>query len=182
MAAIVHSDIVNHTNADLANNFGNLAQRSLSMIFKNLDGAVGGAGALSADDEALLSVTDAALDNCRTAIDNTVPNEALDSIWHVLDEANKYFDEQAPWGLKKTDPERMQTVLYVTAEVVRQVAILCQAFIPASAEKLLDQLKIPADERQFERLGDGPDGSNRLSAETVIEKPEGVFPRYVDAV
>ena len=76
----------------------------------------------------------------------------------------------------------MQTVLYVTAEVVRQVAILCQAFIPASAEKLLDQLKIPADERQFERLGDGPDGSNRLSAETVIEKPEGVFPRYVDAV
>ena len=177
-----HSDIVNHTNADLANNFGNLAQRSLSMIFKNRDGAVGGAGALSADDEALLSVTDAALDNCRTAIDNTVPNEALDSIWHVLDEANKYFDEQAPWGLKKTDPERMQTVLYVTAEVVRQVAILCQAFIPASAEKLLDQLKIPADERQFERLGDGPDGSNRLSAETVIEKPEGVFPRYVDAV
>ncbi|NKB52099.1 MAG: methionine--tRNA ligase [Rhizobiaceae bacterium] len=170
-----HSDIVNHTNADLANNLGNLAQRSLSMIFKNLDGAVGGAGELTADDEALLSLADAMLEKCRPAIDATTPNEALDAIWHVLDEANKYFDEQAPWGLKKTDPARMQSVLYVTAEIVRQVAILCQAFIPESAGKLLDQLKIGEDHRQFTELG----ANNRLDPATVIEKPEGVFPRYV---
>ncbi len=172
-----HSDIVNHTNADLANNFGNLAQRSLSMIFKNLDGAVGGAGELTSDDEALLSLADGMLEKCRLAIDVTAPNEALDAIWHVLDEANKYFDEQAPWGLKKTDPARMQSVLFVTAEIVRQVAILCQAFIPESAGKLLDQLKISDDQRQFAHLG----AAGLLDSATIIEKPEGVFPRYVEA-
>ena len=173
-----HSDIVNHTNADLANNFGNLAQRSLSMIFKNLDGAVGGAGKLSAEDSTLLAQCDGMLEKCRLAIDETSPNRALDVIWSVLDEANKYFDEQAPWGLKKTDPERMQTVLYVTAEIVRQVAILCQAFIPESAVKILDQLKIGSDQRTFTFLG----SSNRLNDNTIIDKPEGVFPRYVGDV
>ena len=172
-----HEDIVNHTNADLANNFGNLAQRSLSMIFKNLDGKVGGVAAdLSDDDKQLLAIADSAVEKCRDAIDRVVPNEALDAVWHVLDEANKYFDEQAPWGLKKTDPEKMQTVLYVTAEVVRQVAILCQAFLPQSAAKLLDQLKIDENARQFENLGEG----GRLASSTVIEKPEGVFPRFVE--
>ncbi len=175
-----HEDIVNHTNADLANNFGNLAQRSLSMIFKNLGGAVGaiqgGEGGLTAEDSALLARADATLAQCRDAINKVVPNEALDAIWGVLDEANRYFDEQAPWGLKKTDPARMQTVLYVTAEVVRQVAILCQAFLPASSGKLLDQLKIEPHERDFAHLG----AANRLDPSTVIDKPEGVFPRYVD--
>ncbi len=172
-----HDDIVNHTNADLANNFGNLAQRSLSMIFKNLEGKVGGAGELTSNDTTLLALADTALDDCRTAIDRTLPNEALDTIWHVLDEANRYFDEQAPWGLKKTDPQRMQTVLYVTAEVVRQVAILCQAFLPASAARLLDQLKVPAGQRSFAHLGP----KHRLASDTVIDQPQGVFPRFVEA-
>ncbi|EFL90264.1 methionine--tRNA ligase [Ahrensia sp. R2A130] len=171
-----HDDIVNHTNADLANNFGNLAQRSLSMIFKNCDGKLDGAGAFTEADTALLATADGMLAPCRDAIDRTVPNEALDAIWATLDAANRYFDEQAPWGLKKTDPERMATVLYVTAEVVRQVSILVQAFLPESAEKLLDQLKIPEDQRDFAYLG----GDNRLDTATVIEKPEGVFPRYVE--
>ncbi len=171
-----HEDIVNHTNADLANNFGNLAQRSLSMIFKNLDGELGAPGEFAAEDLALLAVADGAIDKCRDAIDRTVPNEALDSIWHVLDEANRYFDEQAPWGLKKTDPARMQTVLYVAAEVVRQVALLCQAFMPQSASKLLDQLKIVPQERSFAHLGAG----HRLDGATQMEKPEGVFPRFVE--
>ena len=131
---------------------------------------------LGLEDNALLALADGMLDKCRSAIDATSPNEALDAIWHVLDEANKYFDEQAPWGLKKTDPARMATVLNVTAEVVRQVAILCQAFIPTSAAKLLDQLKIDASDRQFASLG----AAGRLGA-TVIDKPEGVFPRYVEA-
>ncbi|MGI9364617.1 MAG: methionine--tRNA ligase [Rhizobiaceae bacterium] len=172
-----HSDIVNHTNADLANNYGNLAQRSLSMIFKNLDGAVGGADELAQADTDLLELADAMLDKCRIAIDASSPNEALDVIWNVLDEANKYFDEQAPWGLKKTDPARMQTVLYVTAEIVRQVSILAQAFIPGSASKLLDQLKIPAGQRSFSNLG----ADHRLDPATCIEKPEGVFPRYLES-
>lgn len=171
-----HSDIVNHTNADLANNFGNLAQRSLSMVFKNLNGAFGGGERIIAEDESLLAIADGALEKCRKAIDAVQPNEALDVIWNVLDEANKYFDEQAPWALKKSDPDRMQTVLYVTAEIVRQVAILTQAFLPTSAAALLGQLKISPQDRLFNSLGP----NNRLSADTVIDKPEGVFPRYVE--
>ena len=171
-----HDDIVNHTNADLANNFGNLAQRSLSMIFKNCDGKLDGKGAFSAEDNTLLALADGMLEPCRNAIDRTVPNEALDAVWSVLDAANRYFDEQAPWGLKKSDPERMATVLYVTAEIVRQVSIIVQAFLPKSAEKLLDQLKVPADKRHFAHLG----ADHRLDTATVIEKPEGVFPRYVE--
>lgn len=171
-----HEDIVNQTNASLANNFGNLAQRSLSMIFKNCEGHVGDATRAIDADDALLNLADGMLEQCRSAIDRTVPNEALDAIWSVLDEANRYFDEQAPWALKKSDPQRMQTVLYVTAEVVRQVAILCQAFLPDSAGKLLDQLKIGADARDFAHLGAG----HRLDPATVIDKPEGVFPRFVE--
>ena len=146
------------------------------MIFKNCDGKVGNSENSNEDDRGLLAQADEVLDKCRDAIDRTVPNEALDAVWAVLDEANRYFDEQAPWGLKKTDPERMQTVLYVTAEVVRQVAILCQAFLPESAGKLLDQLKIGSDKRDFAHLGIG----NRLDPTTVIDKPEGVFPRFVE--
>ena len=171
-----HTDIVNHTNADLANNLGNLAQRSLSMIFKNLDGKPGKPSSLTVEDQGLLALADGMLETCRVAIDETSPNRALDAIWAVLDEANKYFDEQAPWGLKKTDPERMATVLYVTVEVVRQVAILVQAFLPESAGKLLDQLKIDVTERDFAHLG----AEHRLADTTVIDKPEGVFPRFVE--
>ena len=148
------------------------------MIFKNQHGAVGNASRLTSEDQPLLEICDGVLDRCREAIDATSPNEALDAIWGVLDEANRYFDEQAPWTLKASDPDRMQTILYVTAEVVRQVAILCQAFVPESAKKLLDQLKIPQNQRNFAHLG----ASNRLDPQTVIEKPEGVFPRYVEAV
>ena len=172
-----HDDIVNQTNAQLANNFGNLAQRSLSMIFKNLDGKVSGAGVFDAADQELLAATDSLLQQCRDAFDRMQPNAAMDAIWAVLDEANRYFDEQAPWGLKKTDPDRMATVLYVTAEVVRQVAILTQPFLPDSSSALLDQLKIAADQRTFAHLGE----AGRLSKDTVINKPEGVFPRYVEA-
>ncbi|MFD0917981.1 methionine--tRNA ligase [Pseudahrensia aquimaris] len=171
-----HEDIVNHTNADLANNFGNLAQRSLSMIFKNCGGVIAPGSDFNAADEALLALCDGVIEPCRAAMDATHPNEALDAIWSVLDEANRYFDEQAPWGLKKTDPERMKTVLFVTAEVVRQVAILTQAFLPASAEKLLDQLTINAASRDFASLGQ----AGRLAYGTVIDQPQGVFPRYVE--
>ncbi|MDD9911393.1 MAG: methionine--tRNA ligase [Ahrensia sp.] len=171
-----HEDIVNQTNASLANNFGNLAQRSLSMIFKNCDGAVAPVAELTDADQRLLADADALLDTCRVAIDRILPNEALDAIWAVLDHANRYFDEQAPWELKKTDPDRMRTVLYVTAETVRQVAILCQAFLPESAAKLLDQLKIAEEARDFVQLG----ARNRLDPATVIDKPQGVFPRFIE--
>ncbi len=171
-----HQSIVNRINADLANDLGNLAQRSLSMVYKNLEGRVEAPANLLPQDEALLAQTDSLLTNVREAMDRQRIHIALNAIWDVVGNANRYFAGEEPWVLKKTDPARMAAVLYVTGEVVRQVAILTQPFMPQSAEKLLDLLQIPADDRSFASLGD----SNRWPSGTVISKPEAIFPRHVE--
>ena len=103
-------------------------------------------------------------------------HQALNAIWAVVAEANRYFAGEAPWALAKTDPARQRTVLYVTAEVVRQIAILAQPAVPESASKLLDSLGIPQDARNFAALG----GAARIKAGTKLPTPVGVFPRYVE--
>lgn len=167
--------IINRINADLANDLGNLAQRSLSMIGKNCEGQVPTPGAFEDSDTAMLRQVDGLLESCREAMDKQRIHAALDAIWSVVAEANRYFAEAAPWALKKTDPDRMGTVLYTTAETIRQVAILAQPVMPEKCSQLLDLLSIPADERDFESLGEG----GRLSAGSELPKPEGIFPRYV---
>jgi methionyl-tRNA synthetase len=100
----------------------------------------------------------------------------LNTVWAVVADANRYFAGEAPWALAKTDPPKQGTVLYVTAEVMRQVAILCQPFMPASAAKLLDLLGVPADERDFAHLG----GGDRIAPGITLPPPAPVFPRYVE--
>lgn len=172
-----HEAIVNRINADLANDLGNLAQRSLSMIGKNCEGRLPEPGAFTAEDEAIVGQADAMLAGAREAMSRQAIHQALSVVWACVAEANRYFAAQEPWALKKSDPARMATVLYVTAEVIRQIAILAQPVIPTSAGKLLDLLAVPADARAFDRLGSG----GRLAAGAELPKPEGVFPRYVEA-
>lgn len=171
-----HEAIVNRMNADLANDLGNLAQRSLSMISKNLNGLVPTPGPLSAEDEAMLALADGMLAKSREAMESQAIHLYLNAVWAVVAEANRYFAAQAPWALRKTDPARMETVLWVTAEVIRQVAILAQPVMPESAAKLLDLVAIPAGERGFDRL----DPALRLAAGLALPTPAGVFPRYVE--
>jgi methionyl-tRNA synthetase len=104
-------------------------------------------------------------------------HQVLSTVWAVVAEANRYFTAEAPWALAKTDRARQGTVLYVTAEVIRQVAILTQPFMPRSAAKLLDLLAVPAEERLFHELG----GARRLAAGALLPAPSPVFPRYVDS-
>ena len=171
-----HEAIVNRINADLANDFGNLAQRSLTMIARNCGGKVPAPGALSAADETLLAAADAIVAEARVHHDVQAIHKALDAIWKVVAEANRYFAGEEPWALKKTDPQRMGTVLYVTAEVLRELAILTQPYIPAAAAKLLDLLAVPADGRNFAALG----SSGRIEPATALPAPSPVFPRYVE--
>jgi len=171
-----HDAIVQRINSDLANDLGNLAQRSLSMIAKNLGGTLPQPGALSADDTAILADADAMLEQCREAMDQQALHQCLAAIWKLVGDANRYFAAQEPWALKKTDPERMGTVLYVTAELVRQVAILAAPFVPVAAAKLLDMLAVDENERDFAKLG----ASGRIEPGAALPKPEPVFPRYVD--
>lgn len=168
-----HEAIVGRMNADLANNFGNLAQRSLSMVAKNCDGAVPVPGDFTAADEAMLAQADALLGAVRAEFEEQQFSRALEAMWHVLGECNAYFAEQQPWVLRKTDPARMNTVLYVTLEVLRQVAILSQPVMPGSAAKVLDLLGQESEEsRLFSALG------TRLVAGTALPAPAPVFPKY----
>ncbi len=171
-----HEAIVNRINADLANDLGNLAQRSLSMIAKNCGGVLPQAAKLTADDEDILARTDALLGVCREAMKTQQIHQALNAVWAVVAEANRYFAAAAPWALRKTDPARMEAVLYVTAEVIRQVAILAQPAMPEAGGKLLDLLAVPPEARDFVALG--PRG--RLAAGVTLPPPQGVFPRYVE--
>jgi methionyl-tRNA synthetase len=172
-----HEGIVNRINADLANDLGNLAQRSLTMIGKAFGGALPKPGAFSANDQTMLAAADAMIGRARDAMATQQLHQVLNAVWVVVAEANRYFAGEAPWALAKTDPQRQATVLYVTAEVIRQVAILAQPFMPDSAAKLLDLLAIPGTERDFGFLGAG----HRIAPDSRLPQPAPVFPRYVDA-
>jgi len=171
-----HEAIVNRTNADLANDLGNLAQRSLSMIAKNCEGRVPVKGELTADDRAILDQAQAALATARTTMGEQAIHQALAAIFAVVAEANRYFAGQEPWALRKTDPARMATVLWTTAETIRRVGIMVQPFVPASAARLLDLLAVPEDGRGFAQVSD----ADALVEGTELPAPQGVFPRYVE--
>jgi methionyl-tRNA synthetase len=173
-----HEAIVARINADLANDLGNLAQRSLSMIAKQLGGVLPEPGAFSDNDKAMLAEADAMIGVARTAMATQQIHAWLNAVWSVVAEANRYFAGEAPWALAKTDPSRQRTVLYVTAEVIRQVAVLTQPVMPEASAKLLDSLGIAADEdaRNFATLG----GETRIAPGTVLPAPQAVFPRYIE--
>jgi methionyl-tRNA synthetase len=171
-----HEAIVNRINADLANDLGNLAQRSLSMVARQFGGKLPEPGAFTPNDKAILASADAMIAGAREAMKTQQLHHALNVVWSVVADANRYFAGEAPWALAKTDPVRQGTVLYVTAEVIRQVAILALPFMPDSAGKLLDLIAVPKDERDFSRLG----GQHRLAGGVAIPAPGPVFPRYVE--
>ena len=172
-----HEAIVARINADLANDLGNLAQRSLSMVARGLGGVLPKPGELRAADQAILAAADAMVGKAREAMATQQLHQVLNAVWAVVAEANRYFAGEAPWALAKTDPARQGTVLYVTAEVLRQIAILVLSFMPDSAAKLLDLLAAPEAERTFAYLG----GKHRLAAGVSLPAPAPVFPRYVEA-
>ncbi|MEL0133245.1 MAG: methionine--tRNA ligase [Rhodobiaceae bacterium] len=169
--------MIHRMNGDLANDLGNLSQRVLSMIFNNCNGVMPTLPADPQDeDKALMAATDALIDEVRMQMDRQAFHEALRAIWQVVSDANRYVDAMAPWGLKKSDPARMAEVLAVLAETIRQVAILVQPVMPESAARMLGQLGVAPDARDFTSVG----GKSRLQGGTSIAKPEPVFPRYVE--
>jgi methionyl-tRNA synthetase len=171
-----HRAVVSRLNGDLANDFGNLAQRVLVMINRDCGAAVPEPGPLAAADQGLLASSGDLLETVRKHLQEQAFHLALESIWRVVAEANRYVDEQAPWALRRNDPARMRTVLYALAETIRYLGILVQPFVPGSAAKLLDQLSVPAGSRDFAALAASP-----LVAGTRLPKPEGIFPRFVEA-
>jgi len=171
-----HEAIVSRINADLANDLGNLAQRSLSMVAKHCNAQIPAHGDLSNKDKQILSEADGLLEQIGPLMEKQKIHQMLALVWKVVANANRYFAAQEPWALRKTDPERMATVLYVTAEVLRQVAILAQPVMPDAAGKLLDLLNVGAGARSFVFLG----LAGRLVPGAELPAPTGIFPRYVE--
>jgi methionyl-tRNA synthetase len=170
-----HRAIVGRLNGDLANDFGNLAQRVLSMINRNCGAKVPEPGTFTAADEQLLGEARGLLDRVRPHMTEQAFHLALETIWRVVGAANRYVDEQAPWALRRSDPARMGTVLYTLAEVLRHLGILTQPFVPDAASALLDQLAVPSEARRFADLAEA------LPADRALPAPQGIFPRYVEA-
>ena len=150
-----HEAIVNRINADLANDLGNLAQRSLSMIGKAFGGKLPKPGEFSDADKTILAAADAHDRHGARAHENAATAPGAQLRLGGRGRCQPLFRVEAPWALAKTNPERQGTVLYVTAEILRQVGILAQPFVPTSAAKLLDLLAVPATEREFCRAYGG---------------------------
>jgi methionyl-tRNA synthetase len=168
--------MIQRTTGELANGFGNLAQRALSMIAKNWDGKVPQPGALTEVDRALLDRLPALLETLRREFDVQAFHRGLEAVWSVVGEGNRYIADQAPWTVRKTDPERAGTVLWVVAETVRRLSILMQPVMPQAMAKTLEQLAVAEDARSFDRITD----ADALVPGTLLPAPEGVFPRYVE--
>ncbi|HXT82580.1 MAG TPA: methionine--tRNA ligase [Acetobacteraceae bacterium] len=169
-----HAAIVSRINVELANDLGNLAQRSLSLIARNCGGVLPGRGPLTEDDAALLAAAAALPDAVRACMNRQTFHEALEEVWKVVRAGNGYIDRQAPWALNRTDKPRMETVLRVLADALRVIGTLLQPFMPASIGRMLDQLGVPSDARSLVALATPlPDG-------LALPAPQGVFPRYIE--
>jgi methionyl-tRNA synthetase len=169
--------IVTRCNAELANSFGNLAQRSLSMIFKNLDGKL--RSDLNADDaDTVLETTVRTnIGSMQASFGNLDFSGGLDNWMAAVFACNQYVDEQAPWALRKSDPERMAGVLMTLFRCVRDLAIAVRCIVPESADRLLDQLGIDADARDFAALADSQWFVGLVAGGFAIAQPVGMFPR-----
>lgn len=171
------NSMVTRINAELANNVGNLVQRTLSMINKNCDGNIPDQSKITSEDKALWQFSREQLDAIRKDMADQQFHLSLEKVVAIASKANEYIDIQAPWVLKKENPERMQAVLYTLAETIRYIGILLQPFMPSSASKILDQLAVADDARTLAACTE----AHALVTGTDLPKPEGVFPRFVEA-
>jgi len=169
--------MVRRVNSELSNDYGNLVQRVMSMVNKNCGSCIPKPHKLEDDDEVLLMGLDKLLPEVRSFIDSQALSQALDRIWLEIRSANSYIDKQAPWTLKKENFNRMETVLYVLTEVIRNIAIITQPFMPNSAEKILDQVGISDSSRSFKSFG----SSEQIIPGSSLPEPFGVFPRILDS-
>nr|WP_294545635.1 methionine--tRNA ligase [uncultured Rhodopila sp.] len=169
-----HPAIVSRVNVELANDLGNLAQRTLSLVARNCGGVLPARGAIAEDDIVLLAAADSLLEAVRINIDRQTFHEGLEEIWKVIRAANGYIDRQAPWALNKTDKARMGAVLRVLVDTIRVVATLLQPVMPGSMARMLDQLGVAPEARTFASLG------TPLTDGAALPPPQGVFPRYVE--
>ena len=171
------SNLITLINSELSNKIGNLLQRTTSFVYKNNDGKVPLIEQNIIDkiyELPILKTASKFAEQNVLLMEKTEINKILENIINLAEEANIYIDSEAPWNLKKTDPDKMLEVLYTLLEVLRYIAIMLQPFIPSSANKMLDQLGVNKEERLFKHLG----CDYALRAGSDILEPTIIFPRF----
>jgi methionyl-tRNA synthetase len=143
------------------------------MITKNINGVIPHNNGYTKEDETLLKMVYSLPLQTEEFMNTMQIHKYLEAVWHVVGEANAYIDTQAPWKLKKEDPNRMQTVLYVLAETIRCLAIMAQPIVPVGSARILDQLVIGHEARVFENIN----SEHALKSGITLPSPQGVFPR-----
>jgi methionyl-tRNA synthetase len=166
--------LISRLNVELANDLGNLAQRTLSLVARNCDGRIPARGELTGEDVALLAQAEALAGAVRERVQRLAFSEALEEVWKLVRACNAYIDRQAPWALRRTDPARMGAVLRVLLDALRTIATLLQPFMPDSMARMLDQLGVAAEARDFAAL------AHPMAPGTALPAPAGVFPRHVE--
>ncbi len=167
--------LVRRLNVELANDLGNLAQRTLSFVAKNAGGVMPKRGPTTEADSVIATMCSELHDIISPIIDRQDFSIALETIWVAIRAGNAYIDQQAPWTLRKIDPVRMEAVLANLLDLLRVVSTLLQPFMPDSMARMLDQLGVPPGQREFAAL------ATPLPEGTALPPPEGVFPRFVEA-
>jgi methionyl-tRNA synthetase len=170
--------IVTRVNADLSNSFGNLAQRTLSFIAKNCSGVLPSGGKADAADAELAALV-------HRTVTQEVPHhfsalalsQGIEAWIRAVFACNQYIDAQAPWALRKTDPERMTAVLATLCAAIGDLAVAISPVIPGGAARLLDQLGVPEEERSFSALADESRYARLAASGATIAAPSPVFPR-----
>ncbi len=166
--------IVTRVNADLANSFGNLAQRTLSFIVKNLEGRL----PRGETDQALLAtVREALCVEMRDHFGALALSQGVEAWLRAVFACNQYIDAEAPWALRKTDPERMEAVLATLVRAIRMLGIAIQPVVPGAAGRLLDQLGVPADQRAWRHLEDDGFYARLQAHDFRLAPPQALFPR-----
>ncbi len=160
---------IKRINSELVNKVGNLVYRTANLIYKNCEQKIPKPSIYTDKDKTILTQAYDLIATIRFLIDEQSLKRVLKEIINLATMANIFIDEEAPWNLKTSDTARMQTVLYVLAEVIRIIAILLQPFVPDSTRQMLDYFNIK--ERKFNILNE----SNAIISGTVIEKPKIIF-------
>jgi methionyl-tRNA synthetase len=166
-----HEAIVNRANAELANSFGNLAQRVMSFIAKNCGGALTAEASAQDADQALRDkVRLACTAELPAAFDKLAFAAGIEAWMQAVFACNAYIDEHAPWALRKTDPARMERVLATLCGCIRDLAVAISPVTPKASARILDALCIPAEARDFAAL-EAEIGAVR------VDNPTPAFPR-----